>query len=325
MADIRLVVQDSVSWKAAEISTLTSSITWSTSLIDQPGKLEFEYIRNETVFFGEGSRVSLIIDGKGYFYGYVFTRKRNETGRVSITAYDQLRYLQNKDIKVFESVTCSQMFSQICAEQQLKCSVLHASPYVIPPVIHDNKSYFQMIQDAIDATLTNTGRWYAIRDNFGVLEHVDLAMLKVGLLVGDASLLTGYEYETSIDSETANQVKLVKDNKETQKRDVYIERDSSTIQRWGLLQHFEVMDEKANEAQIIQRAQMLLRLKNRPTRRLKLSALGNLRVREGVGIGTAIRDLEAEGVGSQRFGLVKSCEHEFRNGLHKMTLEIEVA
>ena len=182
-----------------------------------------------------------------------------------------------------------------------------------------------MIQDAIDATLSNTGRWYAIRDNFGVLEHVDLAMLKVGLLVGDASLLTGYEYETSIDSETANQVKLVKDNKETQKRDVYIERDGSTIQRWGLLQHFEVMDEKANEAQIIQRAQMLLRLKNRPTRRLKLSALGDLRVREGVGIGTAIRDLDAEGVGSQRFGLVKSCEHEFRNGLHKMTLEIEVA
>ena len=63
--------------------------------------------------------------------------------------------------------------------------------------------------------------------------------MKSDYIIGEKSLMTNYSYNTSIDSQTYNSIKLVRPNKETGKSDVFIRKDSDTIARWGLLQLYQ--------------------------------------------------------------------------------------
>ena len=76
-----------------------------------------------------------------------------------------------------------------------------------------------------------------------------------------------YDYESSIDSDTYNQIKLTYDNSETGKREIYMAKDSSNIEKWGVLQYFDTIDEKTNGAV---KARALLDLYNQKTRSLQI-------------------------------------------------------
>ena len=236
-----------------------------------------------------------------------------------------MRYLKNKDTYVFSGLTASEIFQRITSDFKLKAEVVNASTYVVAPRVHDNKTLFESIQYGIDETLINTGNWYMLRDNFGKLQFININTLKTDLFIGDESLLVDYDYNSSIDDDSYNQIKLIKENQETQKREIYIVKDSSTIKQWGLLQYFEKMDENANAAQIQARADMLLKLKNRATKKLKLAALGDLRVFAGTGIVLGISDLEKEGIAANQYFMVTQCAHSFSNDMHIMQLELQVS
>ena len=48
--------------------------------------------------------LNLLVNGKTVFYGFVFTKQRDKTnggGVIRCTAYDQIRYLKNKDTYVY--------------------------------------------------------------------------------------------------------------------------------------------------------------------------------------------------------------------------------
>ncbi len=323
---LELIVQDNKSGKAWDISELiTEDINWETSLLNQPGKLTFEYIDQPNILINEGSPISFKVDDKGVFFGYIFKKGLSGKNKILITAYDQMRYLKNKDTYVFAGITASDVFTKITSDFQLKSEVVNKSTYKLPPKVHDNKTLFEIIQYGIDETLINTGNWYMIRDNFGKLQFVNINTLKTDLFIGDESLLIDYDYTGSIDDDSYNQIKLIKENQETKKREIYIVKDSSTIKQWGLLQYFEKMDENANSAQIQSRADMLLKLKNRITKKLKLNAIGDLRVFAGSGIVLGISDLEKNGIASNQYFMVTQCSHTFTNNLHTMQLELQVS
>lgn len=323
---IELIIQDSKSGDAWDMSELVNSgINWETNIAEQPGKLTFEYIDQENISINEGSPVSFKIDGQGIFFGYVFKKELSKNGKISITAYDQMRYLKNKDTYVFSGLTASKIFLRITSDFKLKAEVVNASTYVVAPRVHDNKTLFETIQYGIDETLINTGNWYMLRDNFGKLQFININTLKTDLFIGDESLLADYDYSSSIDDDSYNQIKLIQENKETQKREIYIVKDSSTIKQWGLLQYFEKMDENANAAQIRARADMLLKLKNRATKKLNLTALGDLRVFAGTGVVVGISDLEKEGIAANQYFMVTQCTHSFSNDMHTMQLELQVS
>jgi hypothetical protein len=323
--DIRLIVQESESGFIYDISELvTGSITWDTELAAQPGKLQFQYVDDPDININEGSSVSFRHNGEGIFFGFVFNRKKTDKKIVSITAYDQLRYLKNNDSYVFKNKTAAQIFEKVCQDFNLKYKVVNSSSYIVPPKPHDNKSLFDIIDFGISRTLIDTAEWYMIRDNFGVLEFININSLKTDVYISDKATALDYDFESSIDSDTYNQIKFIRENKETEKRDVYIIKDSSTIQKWGILQYFEKIDEKANEAQIQQRAEAFLKVKNRKTKKLKLPCLGNFKVFAGCGVVVDIEDLQKEGIGNKQYFLVSSCSHSLENDTHKMTLDLQV-
>ena len=323
--NIEAIVQDSKSGVAYDISELITDATWETTLTNQPGKLTFNYIDDNKVTISEGSPISFKVDGKGVFFGYIFKRGKKKDEKVPVTAYDQMRYLKNKDTYVLSNLTASQIFTKICSDFKLSFEVIDSSSYIVSPRVNDNKTLFEIIQHGIDETLINTGNWYMIRDNFGKLQFISINSMKTDLFIGDESLLIDFDYESSIDDDTYNQVKLIKENKETKKREIYIVKDSNTIKQWGLLQYFEKMDENANAAQIQARAEMILKLKNRVTKKLKLDCLGDLRVVAGSGVVLGINDLQKEGVAINQYFMVTTCSHTFQNDLHTMQLEVQVS
>lgn len=324
---IELILQSSETGKAWEISELVSTITWSTYVIDQPGKLTFTFIdEKDVILAAEGSAISFKVNDTNVFFGYVFKEAVDQSEKISVTAYDQLRYLKNKDTYVVKNMTASQLFTKVCKDFKLKSKVIDASTYVLPSSVEDNKALFEIVQKGVDLTLINNGSFYVIRDNFGTLEFQLINRLKTLVVIGDGSSLSTYDFESSIDDDTFNQVKLVKENKDTQKREIYIVKDSSTISKWGTLQYFESVDEDSNAAQIQQRAEMILKLKNRKTKSLKLgTVIGDLRVFAGSGIILSIDKLVARGVEKNKYFMVTAATHTFASDKHTMSLELQVS
>ena len=322
--EIEFIAQDRNGGTMYDISEVTSDITWDTQMSGQPGKLSFSYLQDEKVTLEEGSIVRLKVAGKGVFFGYIFSRKSQNDGKINVVAYDQLRYMKNKNFYKVVGMTASQVFEKLCKDTELKYKTVNASSFVLPDRVYDDRTIFDIIQQGIDETLAYSREWYMVRDNFGIVEFVDLKSLKTDLVIGDESLLSDYDYSSSIDSDTYNQIKLSKENKATNKRDVYIVKDSSTIGKWGLLQYYEKMDENANTAQIADKADKLLKLKNRPSKSLSLSCLGDLRVFSGCQVILDISSLRKEGL-ERKYFIVNKCQHKFSNNLHTMELEMVVS
>lgn len=72
-----------------------------------PGKLTFTVVKDATLNFQEGDPVKLTVDGTPMFYGFVFTKNRGKGNTIDVVAYDQLRYLKNKDTIVDEGLKAS--------------------------------------------------------------------------------------------------------------------------------------------------------------------------------------------------------------------------
>jgi hypothetical protein len=150
-----------------------------------------------------------------------------------------------------------------------------------------------------------------------VLKNVE--SLALDFSFGEGGLMTDYQFSRSIDSDTYNLIKLVRDNKETKKRDVYIAQDSNSIARWGRLQLYEKVDEDSNAARINERLNQLLLLKNREQKTLRLEEIGNIRVRAG-----CLVPLFIEALGLKQYMLVSECAHKFDGDNHTMSLEVKV-
>ena len=319
--NIEFLIQDNQTGVIYDASELLIGATWSGRISGQPGKLAFDIVRDGTLKFYEGSPVRLTVNKHKLFFGWVFGKGRTDGNITSVTAYDQLRYFKNTDSYSFKTGTASERFTKICKDFELKHKIIHKSKHKLPVKLYDSKTLADIIQDSIDLTLIDIGQWFLVRDNFGTLEFLDIAKLKTNLILGDASLMTGFDYQTSIDDDTFNQIKFVQENKETAKREVYIVKDSSTIDRWGLLQHYEKVDEKLNPAQIKQRADQLIKLKNRVTRKLSLDGIGDFRVMPGNGIWV---ETQMDDMMISRYMMVHACSHTIKNELHMMKVSLEV-
>lgn len=302
-------------------------MTITTYLEDNPGKLEFTVLATGSLAFWEGATVSVVLDGYNMFKGFVFKKSRDKnTKTIKVTCYDQLRYLKNKDSRVFEGVTSNQIFEQLCKDFVLKHRTVDASSHICAPRSEDATSLYDMIANALNDTLANTQEWFFIRDNFGVLEHLNIKSCMRPEVLGDASFVTDFDYQTSIDDNVYNQIKLYRDNDSTGKRDVFIVNDTvnggETIKRWGILQLYEKVDEKYNLAQIESKALQMLKYYNSTRRSLTLNCLGVKEFFAGCIFKCKIADLGDLSLNS--YLLVTECSHSISNGLHTMNLKTEV-
>lgn len=308
--------------KQAYIPITEEGIEWSTERRSAPGKLTFNIIKDDIINFSEGSTVQLRVDNRNVFFGFVFTQKRDKDQIITVTAYDQLRYLNNKDTYVYENKTASQFIKMLADDFKLNAGTIENTGFVISSRVEENTSLFDMIENALDLTLMNNKEMYVLYDDFGKLTLKNISSMYVGdgngaFLLIDEETGENFEYTSSIDSATYNKIKLTYDNDKTGKREVYISQDSSNINRWGVLQYFDTLQKGENGAA---KADALLQLYNKKTRNLKIvNAFGDTRVRAGsmVAVSLTLGDMKL-----QNFMLVEKCKHIFKESEHFMDLTL---
>lgn len=295
---------------------VTGEIQWETKRKGTATTLTFKVVKDATLNFTEGDSVRLKVDGKKVFYGFVFQKKRNKDGIITVTAYDQLRYLKNKDTYVYSNKTASEVVQMLAKDFNLQCGTMEDTKFKIESRVEDNQALFDIIQNALDLTLQNKKEMYVLYDDFGKLTLKNIGNMKVGILI-DEDTGENFDYTSSIDGETYNKIKLVYNNEKTGKRETYIAQDSSHINQWGVLQYFETIDEKTNGKA---KADALLSLYNQKTRNLTIKgAFGDVRVRAGtlVAVSLNLGDIIANS-----FLLVEQAKHTFSESLHTMDLTL---
>jgi hypothetical protein len=319
--NVELLIADP-SGSKAYLPIVEEGIEWTTERRSTPGKLTFKVVKDSIINFQEGAAVRLKVDGKGVFFGFVFSKKRDKDQIITVTAYDQLRYLNNKDTYVYENKTAAQFIKMIAADFSLNVGVIEDTPFVIASRVEDNTSLFDMIENALDLELQNNGNMFILYDDFGKLTLKFLGNMYVGdnasgYLMIDEETGENFDYTSSIDSDTYNKVKLTYDNEETGKREVYIAQDGSHINEWGILQYFDTLSKGENGQA---KADVLLQLYNKKTRNLKISnALGDTRVRAG---SMVVVNLDLGDMKLKNFMLVEKVTHKFNLDEHFMDLTL---
>jgi hypothetical protein len=312
--NIELVIQNGSS---IFYPVLDDQITWETSRKGVPGKLTFKVVKDSLINFEEGNAVRLKVDGKKVFYGFIFSKKRSKENTIDVVAYDQLRYLKNKDTIVYTNKTASDLIKKIAADFRLNVGSIESTSYIIASRVEDNKTLFDMIQNALDLTLDNKRKMYVLYDDFGKLALKDIESMKLNLMFDDQTA-EDYSYSSSIDGETYNKIKLSYENEKTGKREIYIAQDSETMNSWGVLQYFEIIEETTNGKV---KADSLLSLYNSKTKNLSVSnAFGDIRVRGGSGV---IVNLNLGDALVQNYMIVENVKHTFKENDHMMNLTLK--
>lgn len=294
-------------------------VTWDTARKGQPGKCSFTVILDRKLEIEEGNAVRLDVNGKPVFFGFIFERNWSSDGEVKVTAYDQLRYLKNKDSYNYEDKTAGEVIQMIAGDFNLRTGVLDDTGYKIPYRNEPDTTLFDIILNALDLTMVATGKMYVLYDDAGRLTLRNVEDMKLDIMIDDDTA-QDYDFTISIDKDTYNQIKLSRDNDDTKKRDIFMTRHTENINKWGVLQMSESLDKGVDGQKI---AETYLGLYNRPTRSLSVKgAFGDIKVRAGclIPVFLDVKDMQLK-----NYLLVESVTHKIDEGIHTMDLTLRGA
>ena len=178
-------------------------ITYQTDRQGSPSELKFTVVKDDILDVTEGNAVRFKVDDVNVFYGFIFSKKRTKEGLIEITAYDQLRYLKNKDTYVYTNKTADEFIRMLASDFQMQVGTLESTKYKIASRVEENTSLFDMIQNALDITLLNTKEMYVlydlpkgILDNFNSVNFIEenkFLILEEG--VKNIIILSKYDFE----------------------------------------------------------------------------------------------------------------------------------
>ena len=317
--EYKLLVYNIDSQSVYDYAPIVKKVTYTTNRKLSAGELNFTYIQKVPVNMTEGAKVQFYVNGRGIFEGYVFTIEQDRQGVVEVTAYDQLRYLKTNESYAFIGKTLGEIIQQIATDMQLQTRTLENTGYVIPMLTKEDTQCLDIIDYALGLTQYNTGKTYSLFDDFGKISLREAGSMLSAEIIGNRSLLTDYTFKSDIDSDTYNQIKLVRPNKETGQGDVYIFNDSSTIGKWGLLQKYEKVDENLNEAQISEQGNIMMAYYDRVLKDVSVDCIGIPGLRAGGMVTLKIRDIPELRSGYRL--LLDKVKHKFSNGEHTMSFE----
>ena len=281
-----------------------------------PGKLEFTVVKGPGLNFAEGDPVKLTVNGTAMFYGFVFKKMRDKGGTIDVVAYDQLRYLKNKDTITEEGLKASDLLKRIATDFRLNLGTVEDTGYTLETIVEENQTLFDMIQNALDETLMNTKQLYVLYDDAGKLTLKNINAMKLNLLI-DEETGENFSYESSIDEQTYNKIKLAYNNEKTGKRELFIAQDGAKMNQWGILQYFEEVQTQTGASA---KADALLKLYDQKTRKLTIqNAFGDVRVRAGSAVVVA---LNLGDIVTNNYMVVNKVTHTFRGDEHMMALDL---
>ncbi len=302
------------------IPVIKKEVKWEVSADGSAGKLTFEVYADGILKVQEGNEVRLRYNEEEVFFGFVFSKKSSKDNWISITAYDQLRYLKNKYSYLYENKTVSAAIKELADTFQLRLGEIDNTKHLIESLVEDDETLLDIILDGLNETITATKEKYILYDKFGELTLTNMSNMYTTVLV-DASTIQDFSYESSIDSDTYNRVILYYDpDDDTATRQYFKAEDIENVKNWGMLLYYESVKAPSIGQQ---KADAILVLKNKKTRKLSIKGgIGNLNVRAGC---LVVINLKLEDTVKQSYMMVSKVTHTFTNDDHSMDLDLEGA
>lgn len=290
-------------------------LTWDRKT--SAGILEFSVVKDEIIDYQEGNPVDFSIDGETVYNGFVFTKRRTGEQIIKTLAYDQVRYLKNKDTYQYNDITLADLIRQICKDRNLEVGEIDDTEYKIPKALEKDQEYIEMIKKANDITLSQTQEIYTLFDDKGKISLKSAKNMIVDYPITYDNAVN-YDYETSIDKGTYNRVVVYIVDDQGNQLDKIIKQDEESISNWGVLEYTIVTN---NAEDIENKANQLLELFNRKYRSLELkNVIGDIRVRAGSLIPVIMMAIGDINISS--YMLVDRVVHRFKDGAHFMDLTV---
>lgn len=292
-------------------------VQWETAQKGEPGKLTFTVVKDETISFNEGAKVTLNIDGTPLFVGYVFTKTRNKDHHIQVVAYDQLRYFKNKDVYVYKNKTASEIVAMLAGDYKLTVGTLEDTGYKIEQRVEDGQTLFDIVENALKITQDSINKVFVLYDDAGKITLKDIQNMKLQTVIDDETA-EDFDYTSSIDGETYNDIKLVRENSGEGKREFTVNvKDDNTIAQWGRLQYYEKISDEVN---LQARAESLLKQYNHKTRSLRIQgAFGDVSVRAGCMLPVM---LNLGDIVHNSYLICQRVVHTWEQGHHSMDIEL---
>lgn len=296
---------------------LAEGITLESARAGTPGKLSFRIAKDEVIGvrgFHEGDSVRLNLGGDILFAGFVFTKRRSYGGLITVTAYDQIRYLKNRDTYAYEDITASDLLRRIAGDWGMQAGAIEETDYILPTRIENGRPLLDIIQTALDITREQTGHPFVLYDKAGQLCLTHAKNMRQSSLIHEGSI-ANFDYSSSIDRAAYSAVRLHRTNQTAGETVFYEERRDDLHRRWGMLRHYAQLTEDTDGHQT---AQALMQQFGRTARRLRIfDAVGDPQVRGGsmLPVELYVGDLRLG-----RFFHVERVIHRFTESSHLMEL-----
>ena len=309
----------------AMIPIVKDGVKWETSLDGSPGKLTFTVYKDKNggLEFNEGDRAYLTFYPSGFnvsedaqhlFVGKIFSKKRTKDGWIEVVAYDRLRYLKNKATTSYTNKKASTLITELAKKYAIPVGDIVDTGYIIGSRVEDNQNLLDIFQNALDLTLINTGRKYILYGHDDKLQLANASKLRTNVII-DKTVAKDYDYKSSIDDETYNEVILYYDDNDKNKRTWFVAEDVNTQKQWGDLVLTEQIQTPSNAQN---RANQMLKLYNRKTRTLTVKeAFGETSCRAGASV---IVNLDVGDVVINNYMLIEKATHTFKANEYRMDL-----
>lgn len=265
--------------------------------------------------FSEGDNVIFMWNQQELLRGFLWKISKDKSQTDSLTVYDLMIYLlKNNDTYVFTSKKASDIAKIICSDFGIPAGDIADTGYVIPSLVCDGKSLYDMIMQALEITRKQTGVNYYLYSDHGKLFLVKRIEQVRKWVIENGVNLIDYSYESSLD-DTFTKVKLIAGEKD--KTIIATAENGELQKKFGLIQYFEKVSDNLSKTQLQERANQIMKEKGQVNRQFSITALGLKDVISGSAIYVIEKNLNI-----QKGYFVDEDTHSFKGNQHTMSLKL---
>lgn len=271
------------------------------------------------VKFNSGNVVQVYINNKLYWQGYIMSYQCNGERYIDITAYDQLIYLQSKDVVIFKKKTATEVLKYYANKEKLALGTVAKTQY-IHTEIFDGSSIYEIIDTFLSKDLIHKSNEYILYDSKGKIMLRNILNLVYNGYELSIDTCKEYTYTEDLTDGFYNEVICYYANDKTGTYDLYKAMNDNSIARYG---RFTTTEQIQTQQQGKLKANALLDLYSKVPRKLSVSdCLGNIHVRDGTIIPV---NLELENMNIKNYMIVSAATHTFAQGNYVMDLTLKGA
>lgn len=302
-----------------DVTQLAGGLTWSsdTDTLGQSLSFSLPFDKDGELlpkpFVNVGDKISLRYNGEDVFFGIAVDEERNGRSPIKYNCFDLAFYLNENVVTIqFNDIPAKQAIEDLCGKIGIKCTVANIAVKI--KKIYKAQAVSEILKDILQICTEQNGVKYRFEMRGDTLVVFNWKDIKVDV---NAEWINNPNRKTSL-SGMKNRIEIVSGDEKTAKVLGQAE-DVANIAKYGLLTQSQTIDEKEiSKAKNV--ANNLLKKLNRLKEEGGVSLIGDYRARAGrlITLNEPVTGLSGE-------FFVKSAQHTYNNGIHLMTLGLEVS